>query len=808
MGIFRPGILTELNLKRLDLHLYAAAIVATAFANVAAAEGADAVAAAPAPEGAAAADGADLQTIVVLGRKTSYSSNEATASMLEQETTISSVLNVIDRLPGVLVTQGDTFGSDDWSTVITMRGFQSGPDGQQLGTTIDGIPNGNSGYGGGSKANRYIDPENLAGVEVSQGTADIASRSNEALGGTLNFRTRDPLSERALRVSYTTGDDDAQKLFMRYDTGDLGHDTFAWVSYSHSSNADWVDGSGGTTHSNMEGKIKSRLGQVDVTGYASWDNVWETNYNTVSIDEFHQNPDWDRLTGNWTGVPYIDQQYRQGWGTLRDNYLGYLKFAYDASDWSVQATPYYHQMQGRGDWLPPYVVDVASDSGSNSELDGSSTVRGGSALGQLFFVNPDGTAATVDSSCTSSITWPYGGASNVYDPACYDSSAIPVGSYRHTHYEKKRVGLTADANWEHSFGEVTNTLRGGLWLENQERPEWRDWHKVIDSEVGMDYYSTPYWVQYDHKYTTDTTMYYVEDTVDLGPVSLRAGGKQFLVDVDGKDRISGDKIAKVNSDSDLLFSGGLVYRAPINGLEAFAGYAQNFSAIKDDVIEANTDLDRVKPETADNIDAGLRYSSGRVSGSLTYYDIKFDNRIVYISAETASGIDYLGESDGSYLNYGGMEANGLEAALSVRLSRSWSVYGSYTHNDSTYSGTGDPELDEALGISVGKTVAGSVEDQGALTLDYSEERYFGGVSTKWVGERWIDQANTGRMPSYWEHNLYAGVRGDALGSVFKHYELRLTVNNLTDSHYLGGVSSGTAYIGAPRTAALNISADF
>ncbi|PPT05828.1 TonB-dependent receptor [Geitlerinema sp. FC II] len=37
--------------------------------------------------------------------------------------------------------------------------------------TVDGIANGNSNYGGGAKANRYIDTENVKGVEVSQGTA-------------------------------------------------------------------------------------------------------------------------------------------------------------------------------------------------------------------------------------------------------------------------------------------------------------------------------------------------------------------------------------------------------------------------------------------------------------------------------------------------------------------------------------------------------------------------------------------------------------------------------------------------------------
>ena len=55
----------------------------------------------------------------------------------------------------------------------------------------------------GAKANRFIDPMNLGGVEVSQGTADIASRSVEALGGTFDYLTDDPAAERTYTASTT-----------------------------------------------------------------------------------------------------------------------------------------------------------------------------------------------------------------------------------------------------------------------------------------------------------------------------------------------------------------------------------------------------------------------------------------------------------------------------------------------------------------------------------------------------------------------------------------------------------------------------
>ncbi|HRW30638.1 MAG TPA: Plug domain-containing protein, partial [Emcibacteraceae bacterium] len=122
---------------------------------------------------AAAAEATDApeEVIVVVGKPTTYANNATDNVMIEQESTAASVLSVIDNLPGVNISEGGTFGSDDWSTTVNMRGFTVGLSEQQIGMTIDGLPNGNSNYGGGSKANSYIDFENLARAEVSQGTS-------------------------------------------------------------------------------------------------------------------------------------------------------------------------------------------------------------------------------------------------------------------------------------------------------------------------------------------------------------------------------------------------------------------------------------------------------------------------------------------------------------------------------------------------------------------------------------------------------------------------------------------------------------
>ena len=147
----------------------------------------------------------EIEEITVVGRSVSYANNAASDDMQKQQANLSSVLAVVDNLPGVLINEGDTFGADDWSTSIVIRGFQVNLNEQQIGMTVDGIANGNSNYGGGAKANRYIDTENLQTIEVSQGTSDIASRSHEALGGTLNFTTINPSDEEGFVASVTAG---------------------------------------------------------------------------------------------------------------------------------------------------------------------------------------------------------------------------------------------------------------------------------------------------------------------------------------------------------------------------------------------------------------------------------------------------------------------------------------------------------------------------------------------------------------------------------------------------------------------------
>ena len=87
-----------------------------------------------AEESIAAAEAA-VEVISVTGKRVAYANNVADESAKLQQASISNVMDLIDKLPGVNVGQGDAFGSDDYTTTVSMRGFVIDRADQQLGIT-------------------------------------------------------------------------------------------------------------------------------------------------------------------------------------------------------------------------------------------------------------------------------------------------------------------------------------------------------------------------------------------------------------------------------------------------------------------------------------------------------------------------------------------------------------------------------------------------------------------------------------------------------------------------------------------------
>ncbi len=749
-------------------------------------------------------DKQQTEKIVVIGQKQTFASNTVTMDMISRRPANASVNTVVQELPGVIVQEADTFGSADWMTNIRMRGFNTSNG--QIGTTLDGLPNGGSGYGGGSKANKFIDVFDLETVEVSQGTADISSRSNEALGGTLNFITTEPAMEENISLYYMAGDQDARKYRFRYDSGELLENTYFFISGSSSENKDVWDNEAITEKDYLTAKLKSEINGYNITAFATFNDSNENEYEYVSLEQYYQNPRHDALHANWTGIPGLDENNRNGWRALRDNKFYSLKLDKDYGKFTLNTSVYFHRMDGRGDWIPPYVTDVDGDGTLEAELSGN-TIYGDYQGDDIFYVNAGTTTpGTQLENCTGRFD-----LSAAKDPNCYEGNVEPVSSYRTSNYANRRYGLNGDISYDFTTASIAHTLRAGIWYENYDADVTRQWHLIKNPKTSVEFNQSPYWVQYKTESNTKELMYYIQENIEFGPLAASLGIKQFQVDTQVDHFYNDDRTASLDNTSDPLLYLGTTYRTPIDGLEVFAGYSENYKSITPGIIDSglsNNELGTIDPETSDNIEVGFRYNNRDFNAAITLYDIKFDNRIVQIDTNVLDGIDYKEEVDGSYINAGGQKSRGVELLASYQLSSALRLSGSYTYDDSEYLGTGDTGLDEESGIVAGNQVYGGPKNFYSISIDYMGDVMSSGLSLRHVGDRYINFENSATAPGYEVVDMYIGADFTNVMPQIEEVHVRLNVNNVLDREYISGIGTNSVYPGSPRTVSLTIGADF
>ena len=446
--------------------------------------------------------------------------------------------------------------------------------------------------------------------------------------------------------------------------------------------------------------------------------------------------------------------------------------------------------------------------GPESELMGGSPVRGGDILGQIRFVDGHLVAVGPQPGCTSSFIFNYYGAGGPeVDPACHPG-ATAVQSFRHSHYGKDRLGFTLDDEWTGAVGAAGNTLRAGLWFEESTRILGRDWHRILDPTLNMTFDEAPYWQQYDWDFPQQVFKWYVEDTVYAGPLAISGGVKQFLVNVSRRDLFGVDPGLGVDSDSDLLFSGGVTLETPVEGFELFAGYAENFKSLADRLLEVpGRSLAALEPETATNIDVGMRYSGESVALGATWYDIDFDNRIFFLGPTTTAGPNYLIPGGGAYFNAGGIDTSGVELSATVQMPGRTSFYTAYTFNDSEYVGTGDALVDASQNIQPGSDVTGVPDRLWVVSLDRSGPLGMG-ISGKYTSRRRVSLTADWYADGYWLVDAYVTFSVEGLTDRFESAEVSLVANNLFDASYLAAIVENAAWLGAPRTISMNMSVSF
>jgi iron complex outermembrane recepter protein len=164
------------------------------------------------------------------------------------------VNDIINQLPGVSFTNNDPFGSAGGT--ISIRGF----DGSRVSQTFDGVPLNDTGsYAVFS--NQQLDPELIEQVNVNLGSTDVDSPTASASGSTVNYRTMNPSETLGARLSASLGEFNFRRVFGMINTGNLtSFGTRAWFSASTATNNNVFNNYGKIAKQQYNGKIYQPIG--------------------------------------------------------------------------------------------------------------------------------------------------------------------------------------------------------------------------------------------------------------------------------------------------------------------------------------------------------------------------------------------------------------------------------------------------------------------------------------------------------------------------------------------------------------------
>ena len=750
----------------------------------------------------------DLQEVVVqtkraelLGFGTAHANNAVGEDAIASRRSAADVLNAIDRLPGVMVTQGDAIGGNDWATRIYIRGMNTATDSSQIGYMVDEFPNGYSVYGDGHKPNRFVDAENVVKVDVGQNAADIGSASNSALGGTVHFHTAAPRSERGVQLALSAGQEALRRGFLRFDSGTLRGNSAAYVSYSETSLNSWPGaGAGDFDRRHVDVAATHQLTErIQLRFKGAWNYRDENDYNSISKAAFDANPDTDGLVDAFdiANVGY----WRPSWGGTGWDRAAALRLSGTlGSAVAFTLAPYHHRHKGWGWWAPPFRI---------APVDGR--IEGPEGPREFFAgtFERDGNGALVPSPGVSVAAFDclaqrYDNAQVEYalDPAFSCANAKLIATRRRSGYRKQRTGATWEVRWP--AGRQTFTIGG--WGERVRRHNDRRWYNLDVADPGTiaPQEADLHWLHFDRVYRSETARLYARNQTSLGALDVSAGLVWHRVQTTYASRL--DAVTRRQARAKWLPKAGAVY-ALNDHAELFAAYSRNVQMLSDDLLATGV-TDSLKPELSDNLDIGLRWNGARWGFVAQAFAQRFKNRHGAVNLHAVGGDHFLQDAV-ALLNIGGVDNRGVELAAAFDWRDAASLFASWSYLDARYA-----DDTPAEGIVAGRVLVNAPRQQGFAEAVW-RPRAFGlrwrlAAHVKFVGERFGNVANTETLPSHALLGVDASCDFDeALGG--QPLTLRLNATNLTDEDYLAapdGDQGGAYFIGPPRMVSVTASVRF
>ena len=789
----------------------------------------------------------DMNTIVVTDTRSTRSSVDLGGSEIQVQLPGLSPLKAIETLPGVVFETADPWGANEQNQSLYIHGFNA----QQLGYTMDGVPLGDGSYGewNGMGVSRAVISENVSRVNLATGAGSLATPSTSNLGGAIETFTSDPRHEFGGQLNQTFGSNDTYRTFARMDTGNIGFNSYAYVSYLHQDAKAWdFDGHQGGDQVNIKFVHEGENGKLTLFG--DYSQHTDPNEDSITLGPNTGAAPYTRPYGYPNLAGY--EAYVAGSPTLnpakgplgnyfpnyfsaeqREDELVYAKYDWSVTDdikWTNQA--YFQNSRGRG------IVGGPANASFPTYLP---TTQGASSTSYFSKLTPQ------------QVINAYGG------------SGIAV---RTTEYTVDRTGLTSNLDWQ--LG--THSIEAGLWVENNFADQMRRWYPFSAANNDLTPYDVPSapntisgqgaldllnsgqtlgtsaLTQYGFHSTTQDLQYHLQDQWQVMPdLLVQAGFKaslqwatgNFIVQQPGTPLPGGSidtndfflpqigAVYDVTQDDHLFFNVQKNLHQLMNygagGLSAWSTQSQGTF----DQFKANS-----HPETAWVYEAGYRFKHDLgvgfvtgVEGQIEYYHVDFANRLLNITSNSTTGLSIIGTFTAPQtllVNVGNVTTNGVDLAATLHFGDHISLYDAVSYNSSSYGSNycSSRNLDGSCGTgktvaTQGETVAGDPKWTDKIVLSGNFGPWEAQVTGDYIGKRFATYTNDQSVGSTFVMGLEAAY---TMKQAFWDNEPRaikfsLNVTNLNDekgwSTFTPAASGNfSAYPVAPRMFFGTVSATF
>ncbi len=742
--------------------------------------------AAPAPVQLAAADDTE---ITVFGNGQIRSVAEIGPSDLKLTTPGTSPLKAIEKLPGVNFQSADAFGVYEWSTRISLRGFNQ----NQLGFTLDGIPLGDMSYGNtnGLHISRAIISDNIGNVRVSQGAGALGTASTSNLGGTIEFFSRAPSAEFGVSANATYGSSETVRAFGRIDSGDLGGFR-GYISYAFLDAGKWK-GVGAQRSNQVNAKATYDLGgSAKLTGFVNFSDRKENDYQDLSLDQIRRlGYGLDNISNNFALAKTVARVFENQVAatSIPPQPLPYPTsgLAFPAP-YTTQDDVYYDAGGLRRDWL------------TGLKLEGE-LAKGLTASIQGYYHDNKGQGSWFT---------PYQPSPGVDNPI----------SFRTTEYNISRYGVIGNAAYDMDH----NKIAASIWYENNDFNQARRFYAVTGTTTpstnALAYQSNPFLTQWYNAFNTKTFQISLQDTLQItDALSVSAGFKGNSVKLTGT-QISPSVLASGSIKNEDFFQPqvGVLYRFDA-GSEVYANYTENqraFTAASTGgspfaTTQAgfNAIQSTLRPETSKTVEGGYRYNGGPVHAVVAIYYVDFSNRII----ATSAGAGIVGNPT-VLANAGSVRSYGIEGGLTWKIAPPLTLTASYAYDKSTYRDNivGNPNL------IAGKTVVDTPRNIANVELAFDQDGFYARANVNYMSKRYFTFTNDQSVPG---HAVVDGKIGYTLkGTGNRHLDglgIEGSVNNLFDKQYISTIGSNgygfsgdnqTLLAAAPRQFFVTVRKDF